>query len=65
MFDLPVPAQKMVHVHAGAEELGRVYQATLPINSGMAAVRGRGQGDEAGRCLGVEGQASRWRAPTI
>ncbi len=36
MFDLPVPAQKMVHVHAGAEELGRVYQATLPINAGMA-----------------------------
>jgi acetolactate synthase-1/2/3 large subunit len=36
LFELPVPAQKMVHVHAGAEELGRVYQATLPINSGMA-----------------------------
>ena len=36
LFDLPVPAQKMVHVHASAEELGRVYQATLPINSGMA-----------------------------
>ena len=36
MFELPVPKQKMVHVHAGAEELGRVYQATLPINSGMA-----------------------------
>jgi acetolactate synthase-1/2/3 large subunit len=36
MFDLPVPAQKMVHVHASAEELGRIYQATLPINSGMA-----------------------------
>ena len=36
MFSLPVPAQKMVHVHAGAEELGRVYQATLPINSGMS-----------------------------
>ncbi len=36
LFDLPVPAQKLVHVHAGAEELGRVYQATLPINSGMA-----------------------------
>jgi len=28
-----VPRQKLVHVHAGAEELGRVYQATLPINS--------------------------------
>ena len=36
MFKLPVPAQKMIHVHAGAEELGRVYQATLPINSGMS-----------------------------
>jgi acetolactate synthase-1/2/3 large subunit len=36
LFDLPVPQQKLVHVHASAEELGRVYQATLPINSGMA-----------------------------
>src|SRR5476649_1341157 len=37
LFDLPVPKQKLVHVHASAEELGRVYQATLPINSGMAS----------------------------
>ena len=29
------PAQKLVHVHAGAEELGRVYQGELLINSGM------------------------------
>jgi acetolactate synthase-1/2/3 large subunit len=36
LFDIPVPKQKLVHVHAGAEELGRVFQATLPINSGMA-----------------------------
>jgi acetolactate synthase I/II/III large subunit len=36
LFDIPVPTQKLVHVHAGAEELGRVFQATLPINSGMA-----------------------------
>jgi acetolactate synthase-1/2/3 large subunit len=36
LFDIPVPRQKLVHVHAGAEELGRVFQATLPINSGMA-----------------------------
>ncbi|MBS0519754.1 MAG: thiamine pyrophosphate-binding protein [Proteobacteria bacterium] len=36
LFDIPVPTQKLVHVHAGAEELGRVYEATLPINSGMA-----------------------------
>lgn len=36
LLDIPVPKQKLVHVHAGAEELGRVFQATLPINSGMA-----------------------------
>jgi acetolactate synthase-1/2/3 large subunit len=32
----PQPGQKLVHVHAGAEELGRVYRADLPVNSGMA-----------------------------
>jgi acetolactate synthase-1/2/3 large subunit len=37
LIDIPVPAQKLIHVHASADELGRVYQATLPINSGMAA----------------------------
>jgi len=31
----PVPNQTLVHVHASAEELGRVYQATLAINAGM------------------------------
>jgi len=31
----PVPMQRMVHVHPGAEELGRVYQADLLINSGV------------------------------
>ncbi len=33
LLDVPVPKQTLVHVHAGAEELGRVYRATLPINS--------------------------------
>jgi acetolactate synthase-1/2/3 large subunit len=37
LIDIPVPAQKLIHVHASVEELGRVYQATLPINSGMGA----------------------------
>src|SRR5262249_11855485 len=36
LLNIPVPRQILVHVHAGAEELGRVYQAALPINSGMA-----------------------------
>ena len=36
LFEAPVPAQKLIHVHGGAEELGRVYSAALPINAGMA-----------------------------
>ncbi|PIW25791.1 MAG: thiamine pyrophosphate-binding protein [Rhodospirillales bacterium CG15_BIG_FIL_POST_REV_8_21_14_020_66_15] len=35
LFDIPVPRQRLVHVHPGAEELGRVYRAELAINSGM------------------------------
>ncbi|WP_250518741.1 thiamine pyrophosphate-binding protein [Caballeronia sp. ATUFL_M1_KS5A] len=37
LFDVPTPRQTMVHVHPDPEELGRVYQARLPINSGMRA----------------------------
>jgi acetolactate synthase-1/2/3 large subunit len=36
-FQVPNPAQTLVHVHAGAEELGRVYQAARMINSSPAA----------------------------
>ncbi len=35
LIDIPRPKQRFVHVHTGAEELGRVYQAELLINSGM------------------------------
>lgn len=35
LVSAPVPKQRLVHVHPGAEELGRVYQADLLINSGM------------------------------
>jgi acetolactate synthase-1/2/3 large subunit len=35
LFDLPRLKMKFVHVHPGAEELGRVYQGDLLINSGM------------------------------
>jgi acetolactate synthase I/II/III large subunit len=35
LLEVPVPKQTLVHVHPGAEELGRVYAAKLPINSGM------------------------------
>jgi acetolactate synthase-1/2/3 large subunit len=35
LVEVPKPRQKLIHVHAGSEELGRVYQAALPINAGM------------------------------
>jgi acetolactate synthase-1/2/3 large subunit len=33
----PTPEQTLVHVHPGAEELGRVYRPELPILAGMEA----------------------------
>jgi acetolactate synthase-1/2/3 large subunit len=36
LVEAPVPRQTLIHVHAGAEELGRVYRPALPINSGNA-----------------------------
>ena len=33
LLDVPVPKQTLIHVQSGAEELGRVYRAALPINS--------------------------------
>ena len=37
LLDIPRPKQKLIHVHAGAEELGRVYQPDLAINAGPRA----------------------------
>jgi acetolactate synthase-1/2/3 large subunit len=31
LLDVPVPAQTLIHVHPGAEELGRVYQPAVAI----------------------------------
>jgi acetolactate synthase I/II/III large subunit len=33
LFDIPGPQTTMVHVHPGAEELGRVYSPHLPIHA--------------------------------
>jgi acetolactate synthase I/II/III large subunit len=38
LFDIPVPRQKVVHVHADAAELGRVYQPTLRIQATPAGL---------------------------
>ena len=37
LFDIPSPQQALVHVHPGAEELGRVYQPKLAIQANPAA----------------------------
>ena len=35
-FSFPKPRQTMIHISAGVDEIGKVYQADLGINSGMA-----------------------------
>ncbi len=35
LLDIPRPKQKLVHVHADADELGKVYQTDLAINASM------------------------------
>jgi len=35
LLESPTPTQTLVHVHPGAEELGRVYRPELPILSGV------------------------------
>ncbi|MHC1943312.1 thiamine pyrophosphate-binding protein [Bradyrhizobium sp. UFLA06-06] len=37
LLDIPVPSQQLIHVHPGAEELGRVYQPALAIQATPAA----------------------------
>lgn len=57
LLDVPRPKQGLVHVHAGAEELGRVYQPDLAINSGLP------QFAAAARALEPV-DSSAWRART-
>ncbi|WP_051630956.1 thiamine pyrophosphate-binding protein [Afifella pfennigii] len=37
LLDVPMPRQALVHVHPGAEELGRVYQPSLAIQASPSA----------------------------
>ncbi|HZS67455.1 MAG TPA: thiamine pyrophosphate-binding protein [Burkholderiales bacterium] len=36
LVEAPLPKQTLIHVHAGADELGRVYRPALAINAGNA-----------------------------
>jgi len=71
LIDIPCPRQTLVHVHAGAEELGRVYQAELAINAGMrafaAAARALPPADSAawrGQAEAAHDDYLAWSAPT-
>jgi len=59
LVGIPRPRAPLVHVHPGAEELGRVYQADLPINAGAAAfaaaARALGPVDHRARAGWTEG----------
>ena len=37
LIDIPSPRQTMIHVHAGAEELGHIYRPELALNAGSTA----------------------------
>ncbi|MBW0171222.1 MAG: thiamine pyrophosphate-binding protein [Hydrogenophaga sp.] len=37
LIEAPLPRQKLVHIHASGEELGRVYQPTLAIHATLNA----------------------------
>jgi len=69
LLDVPVPKQTLIHVHPGADELGRVYQPALAIAATPgtflcaidgAACRSRAVGGSA-TCAHAEYEA--WRAP--
>jgi acetolactate synthase I/II/III large subunit len=57
LFDIPNPRTQFVHVHPGAEELGRVYRPNLAINASPTAF--------AAALEGVEPPAKiKWRDAT-
>jgi acetolactate synthase-1/2/3 large subunit len=57
LVDIPKPKQTLVHVYAGAEELGRVYQPALAINASMPAFA-------AGACVLEPVDSVAWQAWT-
>ena len=56
-IDIPLPQQKLVHIHPGAEELGYVYHPTQAINASVGSFA------EALRNVGGNDD-SRWAAHT-
>lgn len=54
LLDVPVPVQKLIHVHASDREIGKIYQPTLGIQAGPNAF--------AAALTSVGGDWADWRA---
>ena len=54
LLDVPVPVQKLIHVHASDREIGKIYQPTLGIQAGPNAF--------AAALSPVRGSWAGWRA---
>jgi len=57
LFDIPEPQMKLVHVHAGDEELGRVYHPQLAINASPAAFCAELESLDAPKTIAWAGEA--------
>jgi len=57
--EAPRPRQRLIHIHADAEELGQVYQADLMFNSGMPQIAAALAAMQA---VKTNAEAAPWRA---
>ena len=72
LIDIPEPRQTLVHVHPGAEELGRLYRPALAINASptafVAALEGLQPPNEipwTGSAATAHDAYLRWSTPTV
>ena len=69
LLDVPVPRQAVIHVHPGAEELGRVYQPEIAIaatpGSFLATIDAGAARSDTHAALAADAHADydTWRAP--
>jgi acetolactate synthase-1/2/3 large subunit len=70
LFAVPVPRQTLIHAHAGAEELGRVYaadvliQATMPeLAAALAQLRPRAAPPWAAETAAARAEYEAWSRP--
>jgi acetolactate synthase-1/2/3 large subunit len=71
LLEVPLPQQALLHVHPGADELGRVYQPTLAIASTPEAFLAAIDGARArpstvtGLAAAANADYSAWQAPRL